>query len=75
MLARAFGGKVTRAPHLEMGWAPVAVDDAALAREHQAFARIGCTQAATSMVQQFVNDQFIKGKGKVELVRYLGRKS
>jgi 3-hydroxyacyl-CoA dehydrogenase/enoyl-CoA hydratase/3-hydroxybutyryl-CoA epimerase/enoyl-CoA isomerase len=38
--------------------------DAALAREHQAFARIGCTQAATSMVQQFVNDQFIKGKGK-----------
>lgn len=33
LLARAFGGKVTRAPHLEMGWAPVAVDDAALARE------------------------------------------
>ena len=38
--------------------------DAALALESQAFARIGRTQAATSMVQQFVNDQFIKGKGK-----------
>ncbi|MGE5714989.1 MAG: type 1 glutamine amidotransferase, partial [Betaproteobacteria bacterium] len=33
LLARALGGKVTRASHLEMGWAPVAVDDAALARE------------------------------------------
>ena len=33
LLARAFGGEVTRASHLEMGWAPVAVDDAALARE------------------------------------------
>jgi GMP synthase-like glutamine amidotransferase len=33
LLARAFGGKVARALHLEMGWAPVAVDDAALARE------------------------------------------
>ncbi len=38
--------------------------DAALALESQASARIGRTQAATSMVQQFVNDQFIKGKGK-----------
>ena len=38
--------------------------DAALALENQAFGRIGRTQAATSMVQQFVNDQFIKGKGK-----------
>ena len=33
LLARAFGAEVTRAPHLEMGWSPVAVDDAALARE------------------------------------------
>jgi GMP synthase-like glutamine amidotransferase len=33
LLARAFGGTVRRAPHLELGWAPVAVDDAALARE------------------------------------------
>lgn len=38
--------------------------DAALVRENQAFSRIARTQAANSMVQQFVNDQFIKGKGK-----------
>jgi len=33
LLARAFGGAVTRAPHLELGWGRVAPDDAALARE------------------------------------------
>jgi GMP synthase-like glutamine amidotransferase len=33
LLAKALGGQVTRAPYLEMGWAPVEVDDAALARE------------------------------------------
>ena len=33
LLARAFGGTVTRAPHVELGWGRVAVDDAALARE------------------------------------------
>jgi GMP synthase-like glutamine amidotransferase len=33
LLAKALGGQVTRAPHLEMGWAPVAIDDVALARE------------------------------------------
>ncbi len=38
--------------------------DAALLQENHAFARIAHTQAAASMVQQFVNDQFIKGKGK-----------
>lgn len=38
--------------------------DAALLQEHQAFAHIARTQAANSMVQQFVNDQFIKGRGK-----------
>jgi 3-hydroxyacyl-CoA dehydrogenase/enoyl-CoA hydratase/3-hydroxybutyryl-CoA epimerase/enoyl-CoA isomerase len=40
--------------------------DAALALESEGFARIGRTQAATSMVQQFVNDQLIKGKGKAQ---------
>lgn len=38
--------------------------DAALAQENQAFSRIARTQAASSMVQQFVNDQFIKGRGR-----------
>jgi 3-hydroxyacyl-CoA dehydrogenase/enoyl-CoA hydratase/3-hydroxybutyryl-CoA epimerase/enoyl-CoA isomerase len=38
--------------------------DAALALENAEFARIGRTQAAASMVQQFVNDQFIKNKVK-----------
>ncbi len=33
LLARAFGGSVTRAPYLEMGWARVAIDDAVLAHE------------------------------------------
>lgn len=33
LLARAFGAPVTRAPHLELGWGRVAVEDAALARE------------------------------------------
>jgi GMP synthase-like glutamine amidotransferase len=33
LLARALGGSVTRAAHVEMGWGSVAVDDAALARE------------------------------------------
>ena len=33
LLARAFGANVIRAPYLEMGWAPVTIDDAALARE------------------------------------------
>lgn len=33
LLARALGGDVTRAPHLEMGWGRVSVDDAVLARE------------------------------------------
>jgi GMP synthase-like glutamine amidotransferase len=33
LLARAFDAAVSRAPHLELGWAPVVVDDAALARE------------------------------------------
>jgi 3-hydroxyacyl-CoA dehydrogenase/enoyl-CoA hydratase/3-hydroxybutyryl-CoA epimerase/enoyl-CoA isomerase len=40
--------------------------DAALAIEHLEFARIGRTQAAASMVQQFVNDQFIKNKVKAQ---------
>lgn len=33
LLARALGGDVRRAPHLEMGWGRVSVDDAAVARE------------------------------------------
>jgi GMP synthase-like glutamine amidotransferase len=33
LLAQAFGAPVTRAPHLELGWGRVAVDDSALARE------------------------------------------
>jgi GMP synthase-like glutamine amidotransferase len=33
LLARAFGAAVTRAPHLELGWGRVTVDDEALARE------------------------------------------
>jgi len=33
LLARALGGDVKRAPHLEMGWGRVSVDNAALARE------------------------------------------
>jgi GMP synthase-like glutamine amidotransferase len=33
LLAKALGAQVTRAPYLEMGWAPVELDDAALARE------------------------------------------
>jgi len=33
LLARALGGSVKRAPHLEMGWGRVRIDDAALARE------------------------------------------
>ena len=33
LLARAFDAAVTRAPHLELGWAPVAVDDETLARD------------------------------------------
>ena len=33
LLARALGGDVKRAPHLEMGWGRVSADDAALARE------------------------------------------
>lgn len=33
LLARALGGDVRRAPHLEMGWGRVDVTDAALARE------------------------------------------
>jgi 3-hydroxyacyl-CoA dehydrogenase/enoyl-CoA hydratase/3-hydroxybutyryl-CoA epimerase/enoyl-CoA isomerase len=38
--------------------------DAALREEHQAFARIGRSQAAASMTQQFANDQYIKGRVK-----------
>jgi len=38
--------------------------DAALELEHSAFARVARTQTAASMVQQFVNEQFIKGQGK-----------
>lgn len=33
LLARAFGAAVTRAPHAELGWGRLEVDDAALARE------------------------------------------
>jgi GMP synthase-like glutamine amidotransferase len=33
LLARAFGGSVTRAPHLELGWWRLSIDDAPLARE------------------------------------------
>ncbi len=33
LLARAFDAAVNRAPHLELGWAPVAVDDETLARD------------------------------------------
>lgn len=33
LLARALGGDVRRAPHLEMGWGRVHIDDAALARD------------------------------------------
>jgi GMP synthase-like glutamine amidotransferase len=33
LLARAFGASVTRAPHLELGWGRLTVDDTALARE------------------------------------------
>ena len=33
LLAKALGAQVTRAPHLEMGWSRIDVDDAALARE------------------------------------------
>ncbi|MCC7462655.1 MAG: enoyl-CoA hydratase/isomerase family protein, partial [Gammaproteobacteria bacterium] len=36
--------------------------DAALRAEHQAFARIGRSQAAASMTQQFANDQYLKGR-------------
>ena len=33
LLAKALGAQVKRAPHLEMGWSRIDVDDAALARE------------------------------------------
>jgi GMP synthase-like glutamine amidotransferase len=33
LLARAFGGAVTRAPHLELGWGRVQIEDAAWSRE------------------------------------------
>jgi GMP synthase-like glutamine amidotransferase len=33
LLARVFGGAVMRAPHVELGWGRLAVDDAALANE------------------------------------------
>jgi 3-hydroxyacyl-CoA dehydrogenase/enoyl-CoA hydratase/3-hydroxybutyryl-CoA epimerase/enoyl-CoA isomerase len=38
--------------------------DAALREEHIAFARIGRTQAAAAMTQQFTNEQYIKGRIK-----------
>lgn len=38
--------------------------DPALEREHRAFARIARTQAAASLVQQFVNEQRVKAKAK-----------
>lgn len=38
--------------------------DAALEREHRAFARIARTQAAASLVQLFVNEQQVKSKAK-----------
>lgn len=38
--------------------------DPALEREHRAFARIARTQAAVSLVQQFVNEQRVKAKAK-----------
>jgi len=38
--------------------------DAALEKEHEAFARIAHTQAAASLVQLFISEQRLKGKAK-----------
>lgn len=44
--------------------AATASRDDALQLEHRAFSQIACTQAAGSLIQQFINEQAIKKKGR-----------